>query len=173
MSEETDKLITEQFDRLPKELQTALNTVPWKSSVKEIALLNKLSLEQVAIVERETMFILYGFENPEDYIGNMVREAQIDKATSTAIAEAVNEKIFKVIAEQINKQPAEKPSVPNVIHNNLPMVEEGEKTHDVPHVESTINNKEPTKEPEKPKLAIPTPDYRYPGGKDPYREPLK
>ena len=69
---------------------------------------------------------------------------------------------------------------------NLPMVEAGEAAHDVPHVEtSPIAEKvaqakapEPQtpitpapRAPEKPKLS--TPDYRYPGGKDPYREPIE
>ncbi|MDP3874912.1 MAG: hypothetical protein Q8Q22_00110 [bacterium] len=166
---ETDKLIEEQFKTLSTNLQQAINAVPWKSSVKEIALLNKMSLEQTETVERETMFIIYGFENPDDYIGNLMRETQIDEETATAIAEATNEKIFKIIALKIEELEKQKPStsassVPEIAPTNLPMVEKGETAYSVPHVE------QPNASPAQPK--VPLPDYRYQDGKDPYREPL-
>lgn len=155
---EEEKLIKEQFNKLPANLQKAINTVPWKSSVKEVALLNKLSFEQVAVVERETMFIIYGFENPSDYIANLVREAQIDEVTATTIAEMVNEKIFKIISQKVEEFDKSKPETP---HENLPMVEPGEVAHEVPHVEQPKTGK--------PQM-VQTPNYA--GGKDPYREPL-
>ena len=87
----------------------------------------------------------------------------------------MNEKIFKAI---------ETVSVPEIIPPNLPVVEpdfaqgsvmvkKGEVAHDIAHIEPTTNNLQPTTDnikPEKPKM--PVPDYRYPNGKDPYREPL-
>ncbi len=163
---EEEKLIQEQFNRLPKELQDALNAVPWKSSVKEIALLNKLSLEQIAIVERETMFILYGFENSADYVANLMREVQIDETTATSIADEVNEKILKVITAQLDK-PKEagkiENSLPEIAPHNLPMIEEGEVAREVPHVEQKTERKP----------LVSTPNYSYTPGKDPYREPLE
>lgn len=174
---ETDKLIEEQWKILPPNLQQAINAVPWKSLVNEIALLNKLGFEQIAIVERETMFIIYGFENPEDYIENIVREAMIDEVTATTIAEAVNDKIFEVIAskvegvEKTEKPTAENRPVPEIPLTNLPMVEEGEVAHSVPHIEQLITTSTPPPiKPEPAKVSLP--DYRYPDGKDPYREPL-
>ncbi|MDO8565062.1 MAG: hypothetical protein Q7R67_00315 [bacterium] len=180
---ETDKLITDQFDRLPKPLQQAINTVPWKSSVNEISLLKTLPLEQIATVERETMFIIYGFENPDDYIANIMREAQIDEATATAIAEEVNEKVLNVIAlkaEEFEKQgpTTVTASVPEISPHNLPMVEPGGTVHDVPHTEPTTNDQRLTTESQKQSwvrkpwnASVPT--YKYPGGKDPYHEPLQ
>ncbi len=169
---EEEKLIEEQFNKLPKALQNAISTVPWRSSIKEIAILNKMSLEQVEIVGRETMFIIYGFENPDDYIGNLIREVSTDEGTAIAIAEAANEKIFKAIADQIDNQTQQitsepKSSVPEIPSHNLPMIEKGEVVHDVPHTVDSkqyiVNGKE--------KMKVPLPDYRY-DGKDPYREPI-
>ena len=184
---ETDKLIENQLKRLPENLQKAINAVPWKVSINGIALLNNLKVEQVEIIERETMFIIYGFENPEDYIVNMVREAQIDESIATKIAETANERIFKVISQKIDALEKQQPSVsvtstPEIHPENLPMVEKGEVVHEVPHVEhsavppttppvSTIPTTPPPPK-AKPEPQAPLPDYRYPGGKDPYREPL-
>ncbi len=185
---DTEQLIKDQFARLPAEMQKALNVVPWKSSVKEIAITNKMSLEQVEIIERETMFILYGFESPEDYITNLMREAQINEAVAKAITQAVEEKIFKAIELQLEITPEKKlvptsvqtPTLPQVIHNSLPMIEphsaQGfgvakEVVHEVKHEESTIKKEQEAIK--IPKTQVPVPNYSYEGGKDPYREPLK
>lgn len=74
---------------------------------------------------------------------------------------------------------------------NLPMIEKGENVHDVAPVAKAeervvaINKVAPvtpraaelqTPAPAievKPKISVPTPDYRYPAGRDPYREPIE
>lgn len=168
---EDSNLIKEQFERLPEQLKRALDAVPWKSLVKEIALLNKLSLEQIPIVERETMFILYGFQSPDDYVGNLMREAKIDEATAVAIAQEVDKRVLQAISQQVDTVPKETGGgspLPEIVLDNLPMVEPGQTAHDV----------EPLKIEEKPaqasevKVRVPVPDYRYPNDQDPYREPL-
>lgn len=168
---ETEKFVEDQFKRLPEALQKALNIIPWKSSVKEIAISNGLSSEQTETLERETMFIIYGFENPADYIANIMREVEINEEVATNIAETVNEKIFEAIAQKLEGLDRPTSETPH----NLPMVEKGEVAHEVPHVEIQnnelgIKNNEVKKD-EKPKISVP--DYRYEAGKDPYREPLQ
>ncbi len=175
---EEDKLIEEQFNKLPEELRLAINAVPWKSSVKEIALANNLESEQIDTLERETMLIIYGFDDPNNYIGNITQEVQIEEEVATAIAEAISEKILNAIAQKVEEIEKEKPveiiaPVPEIAPNNLPMIEKEETVHDVPHVE--IESKplpEPVPETKPEKAPAPPPDYRYTEGKDPYREPL-
>ena len=188
---ENDKLIQEQFNKLPHNLQLAINTVPWKDLIKEIAVANNLSAEQSESFEKETLLILYGFDSPENYIENLILEVNLQVDTATTLTEMSNEKIFKVIAAEAAKvpetTPPAKPAVPEIPPANLPMVEKGEVVHEVPHVEQPRS--EPIKPiapiapppapqtPPPPKLElkkpqIPTPDYRY-AGKDPYREALK
>jgi hypothetical protein len=167
---ETDKLVEAQFSRLPPQLQAAIKAVPWKDLIKEIASANKLTSEQSESLERETMFIIYGFENPEDYPANLIREMQIGEETTVAIAEAVNEKILKVIAQKAEGESASKPAE---VHASLPMVEPGETAHDVPHVEQKAP--EPVPAPAAPapsKPAFVPPKSHYSAGQDPYREPL-
>lgn len=168
---ETDKLIEEQRKTLSSSLLKAIDTVPWKSSVKEIALLNKLNFEQVATIERETMFIIYGFESPNDYTSNMVREAGISEDVAYTIAESVANKIFDPILKK-----SEEHEVKQDIH---PMIESGEVAHDVAQATSVAPARQdlaPARQDlagssEQPKVSLP--DYRYESGKDPYRESLK
>ncbi len=173
---ENDKLVQEQFLKLPPALQKALGEIPWKSSVNEIARLHNLKPEQAESIETETMFILYGFESPDDYVTNMVREVVIAEDLAYAIANEVNEKIFKPISvkvEELGKQQPPAAPIPEPKPENLPMVEKGETAHEVLHVEApnpksqTPNNIQIPKE---EKIQIKS---AYAGGQDPYREPLK
>ena len=161
-----EQIIAEQFTRLPEVLKKALSTLSWQASVKEIADNNHLSPEQAEGLERETMFILYGFQEVGDYLKNLVTEVPLEEDVVMRIAAAVDEKVLSPIAEFVKKEesvpviitketkekaladltrrrmaaegtsvPASKPAKPAVapapapkaIHNDLPMVEEGEK----------------------------------------------
>ncbi len=165
---EQETLIKEQEGKLPLGLRQALQVVPWKEAIKDIALANKLSLPQISLFDQETMLILYGFDDPKNYIDNLVKEVGVDENTAVTIAEAVQEKILKPIAAKASKFAESSTSSPSSPSENLPVVEKGEVAHDVPHVETPASPTQPT---EKPKPVIPKTDYRYPDGKDPYREP--
>ena len=151
---EQDKLIEEQLKTLPQNLQQAISSVPWKSSLQEIGKQNNLNTEQIDALEKETMFVIYEFENPVDYPANIIRELNISEKIAYAIVESVANKIFDPILAK----------VPETSPANLPMVEKGEVAHEVPHVE------QPTIIPASPKVPV---DYSYPEGKDPYREAPK
>lgn len=107
-----EALVEEQFKSLPEALQKAINDVPWRSMVKEIALLNNVPVKQVPIVDSETLLVLYGMEKPENYIDNLMREAELSEEVARKIAEEVNEKIMKEIATKADSY--EKGYVPKV-----------------------------------------------------------
>lgn len=176
---EEEKIIQNQVSKLPTEVRAAINTVPWKDLVKEIAAAGDLSQEQAKILETETTLIVCGFENPADYIKNIIREVSLDEETATITAEQVNERILKAISDKVEE-------IKNGPVANLPMVEPGEVAHptspeasqgqgEVPHVESqpTTDDQQPTIETQQEKPAQAPLSSRYPGGVDPYREPLE
>jgi DNA-directed RNA polymerase subunit H (RpoH/RPB5) len=72
-----------------------------------------------------------------------------------------------------------KPPAPEVAPEILPMIKKGEVAHEVPHVETPVQT--PSATPALKPVATPAPSLpkpanpanpRYPGGLDPYREPL-
>ena len=153
---ETDKLIEEQIRR------QAIGAVSWKALVQEIGRANMLDAEQIASLEQETMFIIYAFDNPDDYVSNIARELDISADVAYTIAESIGDKIFDPISKQSEgyENMTVSASVPEIPPVNLPMIEEGKVAHDAPKIETESE----------PKVSLP--DYRYEGGKDPYREPL-
>ena len=127
------------------------------------------------------MFILYGFQNPEYYIQNLVSEVGLNEEMSIKIGEEVNEKISKIIEKQLEENHTQTTHqnhfIPEVTPpSNLPVIEEGEKVHNVPHVEQLAPATAIQTPPQPLKQRSPTfnpPQHnRYPGSKDPYREPL-
>jgi hypothetical protein len=177
---EIEKTTEQYFKELPENLQSAINSTPWRSSVQKLAMAYSLNAEQATSLETETMLVIYGIEETGDYTANIARELSIEDEKAQTIASDITKEIFKTILEKTeslipaNPVTIRKPQenvegvVPGVIHNNLPMVEEGEKVHDAPHVEPTKTEEAKiTPNPqEMPKV------NHYEAGKDPYREPL-
>ena len=187
---ETDKLIEEQLKTLPPNLRQAIDAVPWKSLVQEIGKANVLDTEQITSLEQETMFIIYAFENPNDYVSNIIREVSVSEESAYTIAESVADKIFDPISQKSESGKAtEEPIVitletkeealkelsrrsmknqnppalvPELAPSNLPMIEPPSA-----QIEPKALSQEAKSE---PKVSLP--DYRYEGDNDPYREPL-
>ena len=101
---ETDKLIEEQWKTLPPHLQGAIKAVPWKALVQEIGRANALDAEQIVSLEQETMFIIYGFENPNDYVSNVTGNVGISEEIAYTIAESVVDKIFDPILKKSEEE---------------------------------------------------------------------
>jgi len=199
--DETAQLIAEQKKNLPRELIEAIEGVAWEHLVEEIGEENSLKAEQIEALERETMLVLYAFESPENYIDNIIGELGISEDSAITIAESITNKIFDPILSKIsnyqtqNNSTAPLPEIAAEIH---PMIEEGERVHNAIHNSIGRPDREPiliTNEEEKerelghtsrkwtpdyveekpiePADSVSVPDYRYPDGADPYREPSK
>ena len=171
---ETDKLIEEQLKTLPPNLRQAIDAVPWKSLVQEIGKANVLDTEQITSLEQETMFIIYAFENPNDYVSNIIREVSVSEESAYTIAESVADKIFDPISQKSESGEAtEEPIVitaetkeealkelsrrsmknqnppalvPELILSNLPMIEEGEVAHTVDSTQYTVDSVQPARQ---------------------------
>lgn len=157
---ETDKLIEEQIKRLPLNLQQAIDAVPWKTLVQEIGKTNALDTEKISSLEQETMFILYGFENPKDYVSNITKNIGISEDMASNIAETIADKIFDPILKKSNGN-----NIMATTPTNIPEIP--------PAILPVIKPEQPVKQDlvgSQPKVSLP--DYRYEGGRDPYREPL-
>lgn len=88
---------------------------------------------------------------------------ELDETDQAIIITQENkEEALRQLDKRVDQQ---KTSVPEITPTNLPMVEEGETAHTAPHIEQV-----PAPQKSEPKASLP--DYRYDGGKDPYREPF-
>lgn len=165
---ETKQSIEKYFEELPYNFKKAISDTPWKLLVNKIGAAHNLDAPQLTSLETETMFILYGIEDAEDYMSNLEKELNLSESIALALSNNIAKEIFEVISNKAKKlenstsnESTLVTQAPGITPANLPMVEEGEIAHNVPHVEQ--------KE-EKP--VEPAPAYKYERGKDPYHEPL-
>lgn len=131
MNPEIDKLIAEQFNKLPENLRLAIKSVPWKALVQDVGKANALTIEQIALLEQETMFVIYGFENPRDFVENIIKEVGVEEELAITLAEDVSIKVLREIESKVKTAgDGSKSNLPEIPPEDLPAVVPGEKVHD-------------------------------------------
>lgn len=189
--DETNQLIENQKKTLPPKLVEAIETIPWEPSLQKIGVENNLTADQIEILKRETMLVLYGFENPINFTENIAREVGLTEMIAASISDLIWQRVMEPINQKADDENSAETKyaqiVPEIATEIHPVIKEGEIVHDVTHVESTIDNKQlverqplqstseiqhPASKPSEPEKKVSLPDYRYPKGTDPYREPL-
>jgi len=103
MDNDTQKILTEQFNKLPTNIRDAILSVDYRSKLQTITKNNKLMIDQAGKLEMETMLVMLGLEPLTDYTDNLVKNAGLSKNQAIAIAHDVNELIFKNIRESLKK----------------------------------------------------------------------
>ena len=168
------------YNRLQPDIQDII-TSSWaaelvSSTLKEAG----LTEDQRDLADSEILYALFCLQSLDDAINNIAKLSNKNLNDLSKIKLAVQDNIlnkYKIdIKEFIETNKSEliaSTSVPEIPPANLPMVEKGEVVHDVPHVELTTENQRPAVQEQLKKDTVSLPDYRYPDGKDPYREPLK
>jgi len=100
---ETQEAIKKQLAKLPKDIRDAVVAVDLPEKFKTIANKHTLRIDQGGALENETMFVMLGLEHPDDYTGNLKREADISQEEAGSIAEEVNRMIFLPIRASLKK----------------------------------------------------------------------
>ena len=101
-----DNLITDdlkqQYKALPVELQNAISAADLPRKFEAITKDNKLMIDQGGKVQMETLIVL-GLEPLEKYIDNLQKNVGLSKEIAQAVANDVNELIFKNVRETLEK----------------------------------------------------------------------
>ncbi len=165
------EIIKKIYRSLPDELKQIVATEETSAINNNIAKAYNLNSQQRLEMGDEITMRLLGITSKEVFATNLGSRLKIDSEIAQKIANDVKTRILAKIPEKILIAQQEyvqakitKPAVPEIAPVNLPMVESGEVAHDVPPARQGLAGSQP-------KVSLP--DYRYEGGKDPYREPLK
>lgn len=152
--------------------------------VEKIATEQDLSVVQMNKLSTVLTWTMLGLVERNVLQSQIQEGLGVPEELAQKIEKEVKESIFskipsEVLEEQEIKARILMKSSSNTSSPKLPMIEEGEVAHDVPHVETApIAQPAPNKEPAVPSVSeadqIKTQPKitHYPGGVDPYREPL-
>src|SRR3989338_9583910 len=104
ITEKSKNLIKEEMLTLPKEAQYAINTSNWEKISEEIGKKYLLDEGEIETLQLETASFLLGLVDEDSYPINIEEEVGTSKAEAEKIASEAMEKIFKPIADEIDKK---------------------------------------------------------------------
>ena len=125
MKDLTAEQIREIYMKLPQDLKEAILGVDSTETMRKIGEKQKLAIDKIGKMVGEAGYVMLGVTHPNEFIANLAERLDVDKEKARAIAQEINEQIFKKVRESLRK-----------IHN---MREEGEERN-VGHSVSNITN---------------------------------
>jgi hypothetical protein len=103
MTEQLQKIVTEELVKLPEEIQGAINSVDWAEISKRVGLMSLLTDVEVNKLQTEVFLILISFEplntfkmNLENHVG--ITESEADKINAELI-----EKVFNPVKAKLKE----------------------------------------------------------------------
>ena len=103
MKEFTEEQITQMYDNLPEDLKDVIFGLEMNEIVEKIGRENQLNIEQIGDLANETGMVMLGVTHPNEFIGNLADRLEVDKEKARAIAQEINEQIFKKVRESLLK----------------------------------------------------------------------
>ncbi len=130
MENDTNKIINDQLNSLPKALQDAILKSGWEKKAHDLAKKHQLHIDQEGDLVNETFLVLLGLELSKDFQQNLVDNIHVDKATADALVNEIGAEIFAPIREHLQniedseEEPEEKPAEPTEVLNREDILKE-------------------------------------------------
>ena len=131
MQNYTDQQISQMYDNLPEDLKDSIFSVDTTSVVNEIGRKYGLAIDKIGDLANETGMVMLGVTHPNEFIGNLADRLEVDKEKARAIAQEINEQIFKKVRESLRKihnmreEAEEEPTKGNpLLNKGLPFVQD-------------------------------------------------
>jgi hypothetical protein len=118
-NEDVQKLIFDKFQQLSPQLQKAITSADFSTNLRAIANRYKLHFDQIGALETETMLVLLGVEDPDNFLKNIQTQAGLTRSMAETMAVEINRVIFSPI-RQYMIQNTDRFKVPNEPQNPEP-----------------------------------------------------
>ena len=99
----TEEQIAQMYDNLPEDLKDVIFGLEMNEIVEKIGRENQLNIEQIGDLANETGMVMLGVTHPNEFIGNLTERLEVDKEKARAIAQEINEQVFKKVRESLRK----------------------------------------------------------------------
>lgn len=108
----TQEEVLARYDKLPDVIKDAMMEEATAQKMSAIGKTHGLLLDKVGIMAEETGYVMLGLEHPNNFVANLKEALEISEDKAIAIAQDINQQVFKPIREHlmdIHKIVAEKP----------------------------------------------------------------
>jgi hypothetical protein len=104
---QTEQLIKEQMESLPRPVKEAIASFDWARAVFDIGRKHDLHVDEIGEVQTEVMLVVLGLISPKDFYDQMVSRVGIEENRALEVATEVNEKVFLRIRDFMKEYYAE------------------------------------------------------------------
>lgn len=100
-----DQNVAQVMKTLPSFLRKYLAEGKYTPIAKDLMAKYGLRIDQGGVLERETMLLLMGIENPNEFMQSLLEEAKLDQRTVSGIMQDINTQIFIPLRDEMRKGP--------------------------------------------------------------------
>jgi hypothetical protein len=101
ISEETQRLIQENFNDLPEVIQDSVLHSNWQDKIRRIVQNHKLHIDQGAALESLVFVTMLGIESPDDFVANAREGVRLREQEAQEISLEVEREIFHDIRQKL------------------------------------------------------------------------
>lgn len=99
----TTEQLVEIYKKLPQDLLDALFNVDTSDVIEKVGRKHALTIDKIGELGNETGMVMLGVTHPNEFISNLADRLKTDKETARAIANEINEQIFKPVRDSLRK----------------------------------------------------------------------
>ncbi len=119
MAEDYTQQIEARLAELPEDVQRAILSNDWEQKVAGIAKAHNLHIDQTEKLGSETLLLMLGFTEPQDFASNVVSEVSVSKEEADKMAAEINTQVMLSIRESLKNGPPSAPAAPNPPATNI------------------------------------------------------
>ncbi len=105
--EESNQILKEQIEKIPKILKNFVLSTGWKKQLEEYLVSFRLEEWQKTLIENEVFIILMGFEDYNNLSKNISEQTELEEGVSNQISEFIIKNILEPIAIEVAKEETE------------------------------------------------------------------
>src|SRR3989339_971353 len=99
----TEEQIEIMYKNLPNDLKTVFFSANKDETIESIGRKHNLTIDKIGDLANETGMVMLGVTHPNEFIGNLTERLEVDKEKARAIAQEINEQVFKKVRESLRK----------------------------------------------------------------------
>lgn len=100
---ETKNELASRFQLLPEDIKAAIMDTGYQEKLFNLAKTEKLTYEELGVLETETTMVLLGMTKPADYRDELQMELKKNDTQVDSIVKAVNEQVFATIRSSLER----------------------------------------------------------------------